>query len=69
MDHTIHVGNTVKVVCEDTGLTQSGLVERISRNNVASISISPKVPVMMFSESKPGVWVCRTAGLEFVVKA
>jgi len=63
----MNVGNTVKVVCEDTGQTQSGLVERISGNNVASISINPKVPLMIFSESKPGTWVCRTAGLEFVV--
>jgi len=63
----MRVGSTVQVVCEDTGQTQTGLVESVSRNNVASISINPKLPLMMFSESKPGIWVCRTAGLEFVV--
>jgi len=63
----MQVGSTVQVVCEDTGQTQSGLVESVSRSNVASISINPKLPLMMFSESKPGIWVCRTAGLEFVV--
>jgi len=64
----MQVGSTVQVVCEDTGQTQSGLVESVSRSNVASISINPKLPLMMFSESKPGIWVCRTAGLEFVVR-
>jgi len=62
------VGFTVQVVCEDTGQIQSGLVESISKSNVASISINPKLPLMMFSEFKPGIWVCRTAGLEFVVR-
>lgn len=65
----MQVGSTVQVVCEDTGQTQSGLVESVSRSNVASISINPKLPLMMFSESKPGIWVCRTAGLEFVVRS
>lgn len=63
----MQVGSTVQVVCEDTGQTHAGLVESVSRSNVASISINPKLPLMMFSESKPGIWVCRTAGLEFVV--
>ena len=64
----MQVGSTVQVVCEDTGQTHAGLVESVSRSNVASISINPKLPLMMFSESKPGIWVCRTAGLEFVVR-
>jgi len=65
----MQVGSTVQVVCEDTGQTQTGLVESVSRNNVASISINPKLPLMMFSKSKSGIWVCRTAGLEFVVRS
>ena len=65
----MQVGSTVQVVCEDTGQSQSGLVESVSSSNIASISINPKLPLMMFSESKPGIWVCRTAGLEFVVRS
>jgi|TARA_R110000803_G_scaffold93125_3_gene160609 hypothetical protein len=64
----MNIGKTVKVVCEDTGQTQSGTVVSISKNNVASIDINPKLPLMLFFEAKPNVWVCNSVGLEFVVR-
>lgn len=64
----MELGQTVQVICEDTGQSHPGIVERISRNNFVEISINPKLPLISFSKSKNDVWIGRSAGLEFTVR-
>ena len=64
----MELGQTVQIICEDTGQSHHGIVESVSRNNFVEISINPKLPLIIFSKSKNDVWMGRSAGLEFTVR-
>lgn len=64
----MEIGKTVEVICEDTGQSHPGLVERISNKNVAEISINPRLPLIAFTKNRNNLWVGRSAGLEFIVR-
>lgn len=64
----MNIGDQVKVHCTDTGSTQTGTIERISKNMIG-VLIDPRAPVLvMHKQSGKNVYVGNIAGMEFVVK-